>query len=225
VRHRLLSRVLRAILGSHRALSSGSDRSRGIRPPQAERALGLEEERMVMESYTFCPHCRLVTLLTESEEGDVRLVRCAGCGGAMEMRLVGAAVGPRQPATILLIDDDRLLLGMFSDALEAEGYRTRMATDGASGIEAAREGRPDLIVLDVVMPGMNGIEVCRRLRAEPTLQQTPIIILTALRDHGLEAEGRAAGATFTMRKPFGTPLILSVIHEILGRKIEAKPRF
>jgi len=119
--------------------------------------------------------------------------------------------------TILYIDDDRLLLTLCCDVLEAHGYRTIIATDGPSGIEAAKAARPDLILLDVMMPGMDGYEVCRRLRAEPALQETPIIVLTAIQDLRLDTQGKEAGATLTMRKDFGSTGIVSTLAELLHR--------
>jgi DNA-binding response OmpR family regulator len=164
-----------------------------------------------------------VTPLEETDAAYLSRLKCAGCSGPLEARLDRSEVVLRRPATILCIDDDRLLLGMFSDALEAQGYRTLLATAGAAGIEIAKKSTPDLIVLDVVMPEMDGIEVCRRFRAEPRLAETPIILLTAVADPDIEAKGRAAGATLTVRKPFGPALVVSIIHEILGRTIDPLP--
>jgi putative two-component system response regulator len=115
-----------------------------------------------------------------------------------------------------MIDDDRLLLTLCCDALEEHGYRTMIATDGTSGIATATAAQPDLILLDVVMPGLDGLEVCRRLREVPHLQRTPIVLLTASLDVKLEAQGRAAGATHTLRKPFGVGLIVETIQRVLG---------
>jgi DNA-binding response OmpR family regulator len=120
-------------------------------------------------------------------------------------------------ATVLLIDDDRLMLSLCCDALEEQGYRTIIATDGLSGIETAVAGRPDLILLDVVMPGIDGFEVCRRLRALPPFGQTPIVLLSASTDLRLEAQGAAAGATVTLSKPFGVGLIVETIRRLLGQ--------
>src|SRR5574337_1002102 len=120
--------------------------------------------------------------------------------------------------TILYIDDDRPLLTLCCDVFEQHGYRTIIATDGPSGIESAKNGRPDLVLLDVVMPGMDGLEVCRRLRADPDLRDTPIILLTTLQDLSLDAKGMEAGATLIMRKDFGSTEIVSTIEHILGRK-------
>jgi CheY-like chemotaxis protein len=80
----------------------------------------------------------------------------------------------------------------------------------------AKAERPDLILLDVIMPKMDGLEVCRRLRVEPGLAATPVVLLTALNDPHLGFEGKEAGATTTMRKPFGVEHIISTIERILG---------
>jgi CheY-like chemotaxis protein len=120
--------------------------------------------------------------------------------------------------TILYIDDDRLLLTLCCDVLDDSGYRTIIATDGPSGIETAKTARPDLILLDVMMPGMDGYEVCRRLRADPALRDTPIILLTAMQDLHLDAKGQEAGATLTLRKDFGSTGIISTLEQMLSRK-------
>jgi CheY-like chemotaxis protein len=119
----------------------------------------------------------------------------------------------------LCIDDDRIVLSYCSDALERQGFRTLIASDGPSGIEMAKKDRPDLILLDVMMPDMTGLEVCRRLRAEPGLRDTPIILLTASDDPDLGLKGREAGATSSMRKPWGSGNIISAIEQVLGRQI------
>jgi CheY-like chemotaxis protein len=118
--------------------------------------------------------------------------------------------------TILYIDDDRFLLTLCCDLLELYGYRTLLAADGPTGIEAARAGRPDAILLDLVMPGMDGLEVCRQLRAIPDLKDTPIILLfTARQALKLDIEAVDAGATLTLRKEFGSMDLLSAIERLL----------
>ncbi len=119
---------------------------------------------------------------------------------------------------ILYVDDDRLLLKLCCDVLESHGFRTIIATDGAMAIETAREARPDLILLDVMMPGMDGLQVCRQLRADPLLQKTPVVLLTSLQDLGLEAKGRKAGADGILRKEFSSLEIINTIREILAKR-------
>jgi DNA-binding response OmpR family regulator len=101
--------------------------------------------------------------------------------------------------------------------LERHGYRVLVATDGAAGIATARRERPDAILLDVMMPTMTGFEVCQQLRADPTLTDTPIILLTALEDTGVGTMGQKAGATTTLRKPFGPEYIVEFLDKVLGR--------
>ncbi len=120
--------------------------------------------------------------------------------------------------TILYVDDDRLLLKLCCDVLELHGYRTIIASDGAMAIETAREARPDLILLDVMMPGIDGLEVCRRLRADPVLHATPIILLTSLQDLGLDTKGLKAGADRVLRKQFSSLDVVTVIEELLAKK-------
>jgi DNA-binding response OmpR family regulator len=122
-----------------------------------------------------------------------------------------------RPVTILWVDDDRLLLTFGRDILERHGYRVRTALDGPTGIAAAREDSPDLIILDVVMPDMTGYEVCRRLRAEPGLQDTPVLLLTSLQDPQVDVLGRGIGETFTMSKPSDPEMIINIIGQVLGR--------
>jgi CheY-like chemotaxis protein len=120
--------------------------------------------------------------------------------------------------TILCVDDDRLVLGICTGALEARGYRVVMATHGRAGIEAAKKERPNLILLDIMMPDMDGFEVCRCMRAEPDLLHTPIVLLTAMNKPDLESQGADAGATLTIRKPFSPDQVVQTVENLLGRK-------
>jgi len=161
-----------------------------------------------------CPYCQLPQVLEEAPREAPDEVYCENCGGPLPR---GSAAPGRSP-TILWIDDDRLLLGACCQVLEAQGYRTLLATDGATGIELAQTERPDAILLDVVMPTMHGLEVCQQLRALPHLKDTPIILLTALEDAGVGIMGKKAGATTTLRKPFGPEYIVEFLAKVLGRQ-------
>lgn len=122
--------------------------------------------------------------------------------------------------TILYIDDDRLLLTLCSNVLEQHGYRALIAPDGPLGIETAQQVRPDVILLDLAMPGMDGLEVCRRVRRIPTLRDTPIILFTAHQDLKLDGLALAAGATLTLRKTYDTVELVNSIRRLLeqGRR-------
>ena len=123
-----------------------------------------------------------------------------------------------RPTTILWIDDDRLLLSVCTEPFERYGYRILPASDGPTGIGLARQECPDLILLDVVMFGMDGLEVCQRLRAEPALAETPIVLLTVLDDAGVRDRGRELGATAVWSKPFGPEQLLEKVSKLLGPK-------
>jgi len=118
--------------------------------------------------------------------------------------------------TILWIDDDRLLLSVCGETLERYGYRVLAVSDGPAGIVLAMREQPDLILLDVMMVGMNGLEVCERLRAEPKLAETPIVLLTVLEDAGVRDRGRAVGATALWPKACGPEELVAKVTQLLG---------
>lgn len=122
-----------------------------------------------------------------------------------------------RPATILWIDDDRLLLSVCAEAFERRGYRVLAVSDGPAGILLAAREHPDLILLDVMMVGMNGLEVCERLRADPTLAETPIVLLTVLEDPGVRDRGRAVGATALWPKTCGPDELVTKVTQLLVR--------
>jgi PAS domain S-box-containing protein len=104
-------------------------------------------------------------------------------------------------STILVVDDEPALRMAFGDLLTAEGYDLILASSGMEGLEKATELIPDLILLDVKMPDMDGFEVCRRLRADPLLSDVPIIMVTALADRQSRLRGFEAGADDFVSKP------------------------
>ena len=169
-----------------------------------------------MSGTIFCPYCRAGQPEGGSLDKNQPDEFCYACGYPLQAG--PDAVATSRGATILWIDDDKLLLSFCCDALQRRGYRAIAAADGPTGIEAAKHERPDLIILDVVMPNMGGLEVCRRLRAEPELHDTPIILLTVLQGPNISIKGREVGATSTISKPFGPEHIIDVIEQILGRR-------
>ena len=103
---------------------------------------------------------------------------------------------------ILLVDDTPTNLKVLSDALQGQGWKTLMAIEGESAIEQAEYARPDLILLDVMMPGIDGFETCQRFKSNPKLQQIPIIFMTALSDAVNKVKGLDLGAVDYITKPF-----------------------
>lgn len=103
---------------------------------------------------------------------------------------------------ILIVDDNAASRETLESILTAENYTLQMAEDGFQALHKADALHPDLILLDVMMPGMDGFEVCRRLRTTPGLAEIPVILLTALDDTASRLEGLEAGADDFISKPF-----------------------
>ncbi|MBJ3777703.1 response regulator transcription factor [Acuticoccus mangrovi] len=117
-------------------------------------------------------------------------------------------------ATIALVDDDRNILTSVSIALESEGFEVETYTDGASGLEGLTLNPPDLAVLDIKMPRMDGLELLRRLRQTTDL---PVIFLTSKDDEIDELFGLKMGADDFIRKPFSQRLLVERIRAVLRR--------
>ena len=118
---------------------------------------------------------------------------------------------PAQPAsTILIVDDIPANVGLLVDYLEDNGFRVVVAQDGVEGLKRAEFARPDLILLDVMMPGMDGFETCRRLKADDKTRDIPVIFMTALTEAGEKVNAFGVGAVDYVTKPFQ-------IEEVLAR--------
>jgi DNA-binding response OmpR family regulator len=115
---------------------------------------------------------------------------------------------------ILLIDDDATLRELLADQLHTAGYRTREAVDGSIGLRLAEEATPDLIVLDVMMPGMSGWEVCERVRAK---SRVPIILLTAKGEEFDKLRGFRLGIDDYVTKPFSFAELVARVGALLTR--------
>lgn len=122
--------------------------------------------------------------------------------------------------TILVVDDEDNLRTMLVAALRYEGYTVHQAVDGAQGLRAAREHRPDLIVLDVMMPNVDGFAMCRRLREAG--DRTPIIFLTARHGAADKVEGLTIGADDYLDKPFNLDELVARV-EAVSRRVERSP--
>jgi len=118
-------------------------------------------------------------------------------------------------ARILVVDDDRLLRQMVRDFLEVAGFAVAEAVDGPDGFAQATTGLPDLILLDLMMPGMDGYTVCRTLQAEPTTRAIPVVFLTASSDPHLNRQAYAAGAVACLTKPFRREALVAVVQTTL----------
>ena len=118
-------------------------------------------------------------------------------------------------ATVLIVDDEPPIVELVRFTLEDEHVRVLEAGDGLEALEGAFAERPDLIFLDVQLPRLNGFEVCRRLRLEPGLEKTRIVMLTAAGQAQDLARGRAAGADLYLTKPFSPLRLLTLVSSLL----------
>jgi diguanylate cyclase (GGDEF)-like protein/PAS domain S-box-containing protein len=116
---------------------------------------------------------------------------------------------PNRPPTILMVDDTPANLGMLAQLLEEHGYEISVAQDGAEAIARARFVQPDLILLDVMMPDIDGFEACRQLKTIPELHDIPVIFMSALADSADKLEGFRAGGVDYIVKPFQVEEVLA----------------
>ena len=117
----------------------------------------------------------------------------------------------RSPGTghILVVDDDEQIRQMLETLLSREGHVIHQAADGESALKIVQQQPPDLVLLDIVLPGLSGIEVCRRLRMDRTTRLTPVVLITGLHEPDLKLEGLEAGADDFLVKPFDTRELLA----------------
>lgn len=119
--------------------------------------------------------------------------------------------------TILVVDDEQDLLDLIEYNLKQEGFDVLKAEDGVEGIEMAREHSPNLVLLDIMMPKMDGLEVVERMREDSKLKRIPIIFLTARGDEKTEVEGLDKGGDDYITKPISTTKLISRIKAVLRR--------
>jgi DNA-binding response OmpR family regulator len=119
--------------------------------------------------------------------------------------------------TVLLVDDDESLLRLHQLALTMKSdLEVRVAQSGRAALDLLNDWRPDLVILDLMMPDMNGLEVCRRLRAQPALATVPVVMLTGLSDSAGQAAARQAGASDVWLKPMTPAELRTRIGQLLG---------
>ena len=115
---------------------------------------------------------------------------------------------------VLVVDDDPLILEVLRTVLDLEEFRVSTATDGEVGLAMLAQERPDVVVVDVMMPGLDGLEVCRRIKGDPATAELPVVLLTA-RDRAEDQQaGEAAGCDAYLTKPFSPLYLIDVISEI-----------
>ncbi|MBW1706984.1 MAG: response regulator [Deltaproteobacteria bacterium] len=118
---------------------------------------------------------------------------------------------------ILIVEDNTKNLKLIRDLLQVSGYTTLEATDGKQGVEIAKEKKPDLILMDILMPVMDGIEATKILKAHADTKDIPIIALTSYAMKGSEEKIREAGCDGYMSKPIDTKEFVKMVTEYLAR--------
>ena len=128
-----------------------------------------------------------------------------------------------EPATILVVDDETDIVSLLEYNLKRGNYAVLTAKDGESALRSARENHPDLILLDLMLPGVDGLEVCKVLKADPGTAAIRIIMLTAKGEEADIVTGLEMGADDYVPKPFSPRVLLARVKAVLRRKQEPEP--
>lgn len=119
---------------------------------------------------------------------------------------------------VLIVEDEESLLKLESILLTSRGYQVRGVTNGEKALREIAENRPDLVLLDIMMPGLDGFEVCRRIKQDPATSSIPVVMLTAKKNSQDQARGIEVGADAYLTKPFKSVRIIEVIEGLLSGK-------
>jgi two-component system, cell cycle response regulator len=122
------------------------------------------------------------------------------------------------PARILVVDDVPAYVKQLAAILELDHYVVSEAADGFEALAKIESERPDLVLLNVMMPRLDGFETCRRIKADPSTACIPVVLVTALADEGNRARGLAAGADDYVTKPFNDRELMARVRELLSYK-------
>jgi CheY-like chemotaxis protein len=120
---------------------------------------------------------------------------------------------------ILIVEDDQGARRLYCEALTRSGFRVDQAHNGFQALEKAIELAPDLIVTDIAMPGLDGIELCRRIRADPRTCDIPLLAITGYQDRRYPDRARLAGADRVLTKPFGADLLVQEARSLLAERL------
>ncbi len=136
----------------------------------------------------------------------------------------GYKTSKRAKFTILIAEDDRPLAKVIATTLEGEGLRTIVVYDGENALALARGLLPDVMISDIVMPGKDGIEICRALKADPETASIPVILLTGRTQDESRKAGLAAGAIEYLTKPFSPIELITLVNKVIeGQAVEPRP--
>jgi CheY-like chemotaxis protein len=121
-----------------------------------------------------------------------------------------------EPKTVLIVDDEMSNTQLFGMMLELEGYRPLAASDAPTALEALRQQTPDVMIVDVMLPGASGLDLCRKVRTELGLAELPIVIVSAKSQLSDVQAGVAAGATVYLTKPVTKAELLGAVRQAMG---------
>ncbi len=119
--------------------------------------------------------------------------------------------------TILIVEDNELNMKLFNDLLQAHGYSTVQTKDGRKALDLARENKPDLILMDIQLPEISGLEVTKMIKADEDLQSIPVIAVTAFAMKGDEEKIREGGCEGYIAKPISVPSFLETVEKFLNK--------
>jgi CheY-like chemotaxis protein len=119
---------------------------------------------------------------------------------------------------ILVVDDDEMVLMALEELLKPEGYQVQTVSSGTEALQKLEEGGYDLLMLDVIMPEMDGYELCKRIREKEKYKETPVVFLTAKSRDEDRARGLEAGANLYLSKPISPDKLLGIVSDALGQK-------
>ncbi len=123
---------------------------------------------------------------------------------------------------VLIVDDDATMVNLLSTILDLEGFKTQKALSGQEALDLIGEELPDMVLLDIMMPGMDGFEVLARLRNEPRTEKLPVILLTAKTEDRDMFEGWKKGADEYVTKPFDPLELVKIINSVIERSYEER---
>ncbi len=135
---------------------------------------------------------------------------------ASEPATITATVPSRYPRTVLVVDDDPSVRTLLEMVLTAEGFIVRCASNGDRALEMVAEDRPDVLLVDVMMPGLDGRALTRQLRDDPATADLPVVICSALADDPEQWEAWASGANSFVPKPFDIDTLVTELADAYG---------
>ena len=118
---------------------------------------------------------------------------------------------------ILIVDDEPDVVSMMQRALETEGYETLCAYDGLGALDIAESERPDLVLLDVMMPMMSGYDACKQLKANVHIKHIPVLCVTSAHSDQVKKDAQSAGANGLLMKPFVSAELVAQIERLIGK--------